>query len=242
MNSDEMKPETQSQRRPRLQFSLLALLILMTLVCVALSWWTRPRPVKVIALLVVNSQQTGVDGDLLPWEMVQLAELSRLKDVALIRTVLRDAKVAKLPLVMETSDPASWLRDNLSVKFEQSSEILSVTLSVLSNRAADAQTLLNAYVGAYLKDAVVAEQQQRQLKMQKLQADYDATSAEVKALSQQIAKLRTERGPEDPEAKLLQVEADRKVESAGILTRRLSLLQTTRPQINLVQPATVTGN
>jgi hypothetical protein len=245
MDSDEVKSGVQSLRRPRLQFSVLALLTLMTLVYLVLFWLTRPRPVKVVALLVVNSRPLdGSDGngDLTHFEAIRQVELTRLKSAALFQTAMSVTTVAKLPLIMETSDPATWLRNNVSVKFEQNSEILSVTLSVLSNRSADAQLLLDAFVRAYLQDAAVAEQQQRQLAMQKLQTTYAATSAEVKTLSEHIAKLRAERGSQDPEAKLLQIEADRKVEHAGVLKARSASLPTVQPRIKLIQPAIATGN
>ena len=234
-----------TRRPPRLQFSLLALLVLMTVVCVALFWWTRPRRVDVVALLTVRSQSnspTGTANGALDFEIVQRTQLAYLKSAAILQAALSDPQVAKLPLVKDRADPLAWLQQELRVEFVQNSEILSVRLAAPSNRGPQARTVLTAIVNAYVLAVAAAEQQRLQLQFQKLQAEYNALRVEIKDLSEQIATLRSQRGADDGEAKLLQMEADRMVEQAGQLKAELELgksLGTGPPRVRLIQPGTI---
>jgi hypothetical protein len=242
MNPDDLAP---MRRRPRLRFSVLTLFIFMTLVCVLLFWLTRPRPVDAVALLTVRSQSnylTSTGSGALDFEIIERTQLAYLKSVAVLQAALNDSQVAKLPLVKDQADPVAWLQRELQAEFLQNSEILSVRLAVPSNRGPQARIVLAAVVNAYLQAATAAEQKRLQLQLQSQQAEYDALHVEIQDLSARIATLRSQRGADDPEAKLLQMEADRKVGQAGKLKADLDLgnsLGSGPPRVRLIQPATV---
>jgi len=226
----------------RLQFSLLTLLLFMTVFCVALFWWVRPRPVEIVALLHVrppSSNLTGGRSTVRQWEIIQRTQLAFLKSVGVLHAALSDPQVAKLPLVTSQAEPVAWLKGELHVEFQQNSEILIIGLTSPSNQVGEARTLLSAVISAYLQFANAAEHQQLQTKVQNQQAEYDSLHSQIEEMSKRIASLRSQRGADDPEAKLLQLEADRDVEQAGKLKAELELtkIQAAKlPRARLIQP------
>ncbi len=219
--------------------------ILVALVIVSVIWWIRLRPREVVALLHVSSHPPTspvVGHPKKHWEIMQRTQLAYLKSFGFLQTVLSDPQIAALPLVADHADPVAWLHDELQAQFEQNSEILSIRLSVPTNRQSQAQTLLNAVVSAYLRMTREAEQERLQQQLQDLQVEYDSLRAQVKELSDEIAALREQRGVEDPEARLLQIEVDRHVEKAGKLKAELELAQSQSvrpPSVRLIQPPTL---
>ncbi len=234
-----------SGREPRLQFSLLTLLLFTTAACLLLAWWAWPRAVDVIALFNVSSQPnhlTGSVNKVQDYEIVQRTQLAYLKSVSVLQAAVSDPRVAKLPMVVNEADPVAWLQQELRAQFQQNSEILSVRIAAPSNRAAQAQILLTAVVKAYLQAVTAEEQQRLQRQLQEQQAEYDALYAQIEELSKTIAIARSQRGADDPVAKLMQLEADRHVEQAGKLKADLDVgksLQSGPPRVRLIQPATV---
>ena len=244
MNSDRESNSRKPPVRPRLQFSLLALLLFTAALCAVLFWLTRPRPLEVVALLNVDSQPNNMAGPgntARDWAIVQRTQLAHLKSVGVLQDALNDPQVSKLPLVTSQADPVEWLLSELQVKFVQNSEILSVRLTSPANQAAQARTLLSAVISAYLQSAAAAEQQQLQSQLQSQQAEYDALSAQIEELSKKIATARSQRGADDPVAKLMQLESDRHVEQANKLKAYLDVgksLQSGPPRVRLIQPPT----
>jgi hypothetical protein len=225
------------RRRFRLQFSLLALLVFMTAACLVLYWLSRSRPVNVVALLTVDSRLAvtpprmdgsrdtiaAIDGRR-QWEIVQRTQLAYLKSRAVLQAAVGDPQIAKLPLVSRQVDPIGWLQQRLEPQFQQNSEILSVRLAVREKDASDAQALLGAIVTAYLQTVSADEQRQWRSELQNRQADLDVLRAAIEDQSRAIAELRAERGPADSEARLLQIEADRKVDAVCMLKAEIEFV------------------
>jgi len=150
----------------RLRFSLLALFLLMTIICVALAWLVQPRYVVATALFKVsrtqpsilasdvNNQQPQRD-----FEIVKKTQIALLKSYFVANAALRNPAVVALPILQSHPDPVEWLIDQLEVEFPQDGEILSISLRGTEAQATDLVALLDAVAKAY-KDEVIYKERQ----------------------------------------------------------------------------------
>jgi hypothetical protein len=154
MNDDLANDAHAARRWPRLRFSLLTLLILMTFACVALAWLILHRKSDIVALLEIRESSTTND-------IVQGAHLSRLKDPVTMQEVLRDPNISSLPLVRDQADPATWLTQDLAVSFLQNSEILEVRINVPARYSGQGQAVLSRVIEEYLAAEMRADPAQK---------------------------------------------------------------------------------
>jgi hypothetical protein len=243
------------RRTNRLQFSLAALLIFVSVACLFLAWIARPRPRQVTTLVQVSSQTlppanvaprfSRLVGDQAEtgrsWDVVQRTQLAILKSRALIQAVIEDPKIAKLPLIRGLSDPSDWLGNLLSAEFIQNSEILSLSLTVPETQAKQAAQVLDAVVVAYLTMAASEESRHTNQMIESRKRECDAMVAQIQDLSNEIAERTRHRGSDDPEARLLQLKADRLLRLADELSIDVELLESSGalPRARQIQRATV---
>ncbi|MEX2310383.1 MAG: hypothetical protein WD738_22640 [Pirellulales bacterium] len=157
------------QPKLRLRFSLLALLIFVTLVCLGLAWLVQPELVVATALFQVDTAAPTLLGDaaLQPYDEqdywnLQRTQIELLKSYFVMNAALRQPGIASLPYFAGRGDPVAWLQDRLEVEFPQNSEILVIRLRGPDAQANDLVQIVDAVAKAY-RDEVIYEEKQRRL-------------------------------------------------------------------------------
>lgn len=196
-------------KRPRLQFSLLALLAFTTVVCAALAWLNRPRPVEIGTRIQVDLPPSALFGNALhvgvrDFEIFRQMDhahfdslknhqshLAHFKNNAIMKAAINDPKCANLPIVAQQADPVAWLQDLLQVS---DSGTLDLQISLPEDQAKQGVVLLQAVVDSYLQVADAAEKQQIKLELQSAKSERQQLLGKIKAAYQGIE----ERGPVYP--------------------------------------------
>jgi hypothetical protein len=219
------------QTRRRVQFSLLSIFALMTVICLALTWLVWPWPVNVVTLLRVDSR---LKPDAL--------QIFHSKDV--VSAVLKDAEVAKLPFVQAQDNPLTDLANQVETDFHQHGEIMMVSLKVAPRFGNQAAKLLDKWVEMLLIEVAAKEQKARQKHFRHVNREYNELCEQIERASLAIAELKKQRGDNDPRVKLLQLEADQFVNRAADLIADMGPLgsEGALPHIERVQPAVVTSS
>ncbi len=152
----------------RLRFSLLALLIFVTLVCFGLAWLAQPTLVVATALFHVDTttptllndeaKQSPVEPE---WKTVKKTQIALLKSHMVLNSALRNPAIAGLPMLQSQKDPVAWLQDHLEAGFPQDGEILAISLRGPEAYANDLIQIVDAVAKGYRDEVVYAERQRR---------------------------------------------------------------------------------
>jgi uncharacterized membrane protein AbrB (regulator of aidB expression) len=154
MNANPADNSDTLHGRTRFRFSLLSLLLVMTLACMALAWLLLHPKSDIVALLQVSPSST-------PFDILQSTHLALLKSTATIQAVLSDPQISNLPLIKDQADPASWLMQSLAVSFLQKSEILELRINVPARYSGQGQAVLGRLIEEYLAAATKADPTQK---------------------------------------------------------------------------------
>ena len=177
-----------TQPKRRLRFSLLALLIFVTLICVGLAWLARPTMVVATALFQVDSATPTLLGDetMLPrdehnFEIVKKSQLALLRSHYVLSAALRKPGTASLAFFQGRADPVQWLHDHLLAEFPQNGEILAISLRGPHEHADDLVQIVDAVAKAY-RDEVIYEERVGRL------AGRDLLARSLQSLDDEIAR------------------------------------------------------
>jgi hypothetical protein len=166
-NLDDLEAQP-SRPRIRLRFSLLALLIFVTLACFLLAWFVQPNRVVATALFQVDSKKTlSLDKnaprslDEREFEVLKNTQLALLKSNFVLTSAIRPPGIASLPVLQGKPDPVAWLQENLDLSFPQNGEILSISLGGTESQGGDLALLVNAVAKAYHEEVIEKERARR---------------------------------------------------------------------------------
>lgn len=207
-NENDMRPLS---AKFRLRFSLLALMVFITLVCLLLAWLVQPNRVVATALFQVESTIPTALGttaeqrrDEPDFETVKKTQLALLTSDFVLTAAVRNPVIASLSIFHGASDPVAWLRDHLVVSFPENAEILSIQLHGTETQAQDLVSLTNAVAKAY-KDEVISEMRQRQLVTRDLLArNLENLNQELKRKSDEYLDIARESGSANGSGQVLQ--------------------------------------
>ncbi|MFL5340961.1 MAG: polysaccharide biosynthesis tyrosine autokinase [Gemmataceae bacterium] len=165
-------------------------------VVAALVWFFMP-PAKhtvraTFKLTPVVKNPLGRSGPEVNAESFQRTQVILLKSPLVVKQALKDPRVANLSILRDCQDGddvITWFEKELKDRSQGTSEIMTVML--LSDKAEEAQLLLDAVTKAYLTEFVNAEFEARNARMamyKKIKDDYDANARRLrdarKALNQ----------------------------------------------------------
>jgi hypothetical protein len=236
----------------RLRFSLLALIVFVTVACLALAWLVQPNLVVATALFEVASvrptllgDESTVRFDEREFELLKNTQRAKLSSHYVVYKALRQPGIAALPILAGKSDPAAWLQKRLEVDFPGGGEILAIRLRGPESYANDLAKLVDAVAQAY-EEEVIYDQRSRTLQERDLRAKLlQSLTEEVSESMQRLYDMTAEMGEtakDSVEIKMLQQELDILTEQMGELRRRLErddLEANSPPRIRKVQPAVV---
>jgi hypothetical protein len=178
--------------RIRIRFSLLALLIFITLACLLLAYFAQPRRVVVTTLFQVSSSAPlSIDANQprtlgeREYDILKKTQLALLKSNFVLTAAIRNPAIASLPFFQGNQDPVEWLQKNLVVEFPDNAEILSITLPGTKSQQQDLVQIVNAVAKAY-QEAVVDSRRQRRL------SNRDLLARNLQNLNQEIARKMEE--------------------------------------------------
>lgn len=226
MNSHVLDSAESGPRLPRLRFSLLALLIFTTVVCLALAWFVRPRHVVAEARLQVLAIQPTLTGDPKPldareYETLQETQLTLLKSFNVLQAAVRNPYVASLPILSQLEDPVEWLTENIEAEFINESEILSIRLRGEESDADDLKQIVDAVVKAYDREVLFAERQRRMFTRDEKAKMAIKLREQISEKHVEIERLTKESGPDSAEVRVAQLDLEALMKA--YLQTRLSL-------------------
>jgi hypothetical protein len=214
MNGNDVDTTRPQVILPRFRFSLLALLLFVTLAAILCAWLFRPRYCVAVALFQASAIQPMLFGDEPPrfdareYEVFQSSQIELLKSDFVLQAAVRDPAIAALPLLASKSDPVAWLAENLDVGFVEGSEILSIRSRGPESQADDLRQIVDAVAKAYLNDVVYSERQ-RLLTVRDVKAvAMDTLRSELESKITRIEEGQAESGDSSAAVKLNQVEVD----------------------------------
>src|SRR5476649_717973 len=111
MNPDPADNSVAAGRRFHFWFSLLSLLIVLTLACLLLAWFILHPRSDIVALLQVSPSSTSFN----------TIQNTLLTSTTTIGAALSDPKISNLRLIKDQADPTNWLLQLLAVSFVQKS-------------------------------------------------------------------------------------------------------------------------
>ncbi|AGA26797.1 GumC family protein [Singulisphaera acidiphila] len=191
------------------------------------------------AMLHVNSVkprillQTGeVQSDYGSYQRTQLALLeSRL----VLSAALKQASVAKLPILTKMSDPIEWLEGQLQVDFAPGSEILRISMT--GEKPEIPMLLVNAVTQAYMDEIVDVEMKQSRQRYDLLKSTWNRYQESLREKRKQLKRLTELAGSDDKTtlASIHQHELDRLGRAEDELSRIQSELRSLRVEAEVLE-------
>jgi hypothetical protein len=204
MTSGEDFGAPPARPRIRIRFSLLALLIFITLACLLLAYLAQPRRVVATALfqvdssapLSLDSNQPRALGER-ELEILKKTQLALLKSNYVLTAAIRPPGIASLPVLQVQRDPVAWLQDNLKVEFPRDGEILSISLSGTEGHQQDLVRIVDAVAKAYQEEVIEKERQRRLNNRDLLARNFENLSADTKRKMDEFLDIAREAGKLD---------------------------------------------
>jgi hypothetical protein len=185
MSTDNDQSPISGARAIKLRFSLLALLVCVTIVCLILAWVMRPSKYVVTCLFQIDAVRPSIFGNTefneREFDSLRRTQLQLLKSHFLLQSALRNPKVAALPVIQSQEDPISWLQNLLEVDFSDGSEVLAIRMHCREDAINDYRAIVDSVAAAYLNDVVFAEDQYRLVHRDALAKSLSMLSAEVES-------------------------------------------------------------
>lgn len=232
-------------RVARVRFSLLAVLVVITIVSVALGWWYRRQTHVATALLQINYLESANNAES-RFDIFCEAQRSLIESDVVIGTALSRGDVRQLGCIAGRINAAEWLRNELEVTFPGDSEIMQISLSGREKDMPDYCRLIDSIIECYESEILHRERVERQTNREarttaaaKLSDDLAQKVEELNAL---ISARSDDKGSESAEVVMMRAEIDALTDAWKAL--RTQILQDhlyeaeLRSQIRLLQPAT----
>jgi hypothetical protein len=156
---------TAPRSKYRLRFSLLALFLFVTLICLALAWLVMPNQVVATALFEVQGSERKLMGnrpyDEREFAIIKRSQLAKLSSYYVLQAAVRNPVVAALPVFQNQPDPAVWLQENVEVDFPEDGEIMAIRLRGPESRSNDLVLIVDSVAKAYEDEVIFADAQTR---------------------------------------------------------------------------------
>ncbi|HEV3204941.1 MAG TPA: hypothetical protein VGY77_11180, partial [Gemmataceae bacterium] len=146
---------------------------------------------------------------------------ARIKHPIVLTEALKRDDVKRLSLVNQQPEPLLWLGDDLKVEFQEGSEI--VKISMAGEEAEELKILINAIVGAFLKEINDVETKQQTELVAKLEKIYNHGRENLRTKRENFHKRAEEAGT--GEAQVLSEKQKGLVPAFGELVKQHILIQ-----------------
>ena len=198
-------------RLPRMQFSLLALLAVLTIVGVIVAWFSRPPRVMVFSYLLAN-EPVGSDAAEDSSPSANVAE-SRLEDARsliqsdeFVEAILSNPAIAQLAIIRNRAEPARWLQDQLKVESDASVGVPAVSIIVRASQQEEGKELVEFVTEEYVTRKLEAEHLAGQQKRAEIAARLQEASRAIRSKLIEVNEVVSDHGREDQKSLDLQHE------------------------------------
>ena len=167
-------------------------------------WWGWGERYTASAYLRVPMQESpilptfevlGADRD--RFEIYKNTQQALLQNRFVLLAAIRKPEVKRLPPIQEHIDPASWLGMQLAITFPNKAEVMEV--DVTRADPAEATTLVNAVIDAYLTEVVNAERNLKQQRLNELDRAFSAKEADIRDRRTELKQLSEKLGTDEKE-------------------------------------------
>jgi len=232
-------------RTARIRFSLLAVLLFVTIVCLVMGWKFRPQKYAAVAFLKIEYWNTSEASDQ-PYEVFCKAQKSLMASDFVINATLARKRIASLECVASREEPAKWLSDELEVSFPEDGELMRVALSGGSASMPEYCQLIDAIIESYMNEIVFNDKTRRSVARESKKISATHLRLELSVKMNRLEALREELGSaqstEPAEIQLLQAEVNTMTELWKELRteimREEQIDRSRESRIRLLQPAT----
>ena len=241
----DMSADLPLRRKSRLRFSLFALLLFVTAICILLAWATRPQRYVVTALIHIGAVRPNIfdalqssfnEGE---FDMVRRSQVEMIKSPFVLQPALNDRKIAGLLLLNSQKDQLTWFRDHLEVDTPANSQLLAIRMHCTENEVNDYRSVLDCVAAAYLKAVDTIQSDKDRFACDVLAKEIESHQLKLDQLKKTIKEL----GQDGPEAQFQQSEFDALKEvmnHARISLIELQMQVNAPRRISLIQTATAT--
>jgi uncharacterized protein involved in exopolysaccharide biosynthesis len=247
MSIDNDQSLLSGARAIKLRFSLLALLVFVTIVCLFLAWEVQPRKYVLTSLFQVSAVRPSIFGNAesafneREFDLLRRTQLELIKSDFVLQAALRDPKVAALPIIQSQIDPISWLRNHLEIDSPGGSEVLAIRMHCPKEAVDDYRAILDSVASAYQKEVVFSEAQRRLVNRDALVKTLSRISDEVEARMRDLQTVSKDSEKDSPAVRMGQARLDGLMEvmhRAGIALQDIDMEAGAPQRIRLIQPAT----
>ncbi len=187
MSAFLFSPNWTLARRARIRFSLLAVLVFITIACLVMGWMYRPHTYVAEANLQIRYWKTGDASDR-QYDIFCHTQQTLMKTHFVINAALARRKIAALACVSNQEDPVKWLQDELEVSFLGDGEIMRIALSGGEASMPEYCQLIDAIISSYTNEVVFKERIRRDEEREAK----EATARQIrKELGETLGRLET---------------------------------------------------
>jgi hypothetical protein len=212
MSTDNDQSAAPGTRAVGLRFSLLSLLVFVTIVCLILAWVMQPRKYVLTCLFQIDAVRPSIFGNTefneREFDRLRRTQLELLKSEFVLQSALRNPKIAALPLIQSEKEPISWLRNHLEVDFPAGSEVLAMRMHCREDAINDYRAILDSVASAYLNEIVFSEDQTRLVNRDALAKSVSRISAEVESKMDELRSIIRDSEKDSPAVQLRQAKLD----------------------------------
>jgi hypothetical protein len=146
-----------NRHRSPIRFRLFTLLLIMTAVCLLLSYRATHRVTRVESSIGLRSHLLGSIGRAPRGDIDFLSRTQFVEptDDRIIKQVITDPDVSGLLIIQNHVDPAAWLKESLEWNIDTEFESLRLRLLVPRGQQGQAQQVFDSVFRAFLEHAVV---------------------------------------------------------------------------------------
>ncbi len=171
------------------------------LVAAALAWFLLPVRYEAFALVQMSGTQPSVLDE---EERVDKEAFDRFKRTQeqlvlsnpVLHSVLRDPGISRLETIeAHEEDPASWLRDELTVEYPGNAELMRI--SMYGTRPGDTVKIVNAVVDSYIEEIVEKNKNEQLARNDELRRAFEQHAAKHTALMKTLQTLAAVHGTQD---------------------------------------------
>jgi capsular polysaccharide biosynthesis protein len=212
-----------ANRRRRLGYSLLILLIVTAAARAAFNSYVSPATYKATALLYVEPTPYHAL-ESLAFDQAEFTCFRESQEywIANKHAVLEPAisEIASLRLLVEQSDPVAFISSKLSISYTVHSNVIEVSIAADTDHPEHLATIVDAIVNQYLRHHHRLEQDKVEVKMRELTEQLNPRQAELDALDRELLTLQAVEEPDMQQKQTLR-EVARRIKPAEKMFEQL---------------------
>ena len=208
-------------RSGKIRFSLLGLLVLITLICVGLGWAVRSKPYLAETYLSIKSPSEATDRQ---QQVFRATQKALVASEFVLNNALSRSQIAQLDCVIKQQPhELSWLRNELEVSFPGDSEIMVVSLRGKDSEMDELCTLLDAVIQSYTNEVVFKSRVERNEVMEGKQKKLRQLQEELEEKVDRFSSLQRELEPQEGEIPGKMILLKQEIEILKLLTSELQI-------------------